>query len=117
MINKLLRAIKEEIEEQDAWITREYIKVGATAALAKCASLQGPEIFLLDLVGLWMYQDIGKMDGILPEDPLKTGVDLSQLPYIIVTLIGKFKGGAENKAPSNCPVEPHVLRDQALLVD
>ncbi len=60
VINKLLRAIKEEIEEQNAWIAREYVKVGAAAALAVWASLQGPEIFLLDLAGLWMYQDLGK---------------------------------------------------------
>jgi hypothetical protein len=91
VINKLLRAIKEEIEEQDAWIARECVKVGATTALAVCALLQGPEIFLLDLAGLWRYHDLGK-NGILPEDPLKTGVDLSQAPYIIITLIGKFKG-------------------------
>jgi hypothetical protein len=32
VINKLLRAIKEEIKEQDARIAREYIKVGAMTA-------------------------------------------------------------------------------------
>ncbi len=65
MINKLLRAIKEEIEEQDAWIARECVKVGAAAALAICASLQGPEMFLLDLARLWTYHNLGK-NGILP---------------------------------------------------
>ncbi len=49
VINKLLRVIKEEIEEQNAWIAREYVKVGDAAALAVCASLQGSDIFLLDL--------------------------------------------------------------------
>jgi hypothetical protein len=91
VINKLLRAIKEEIEEQDTWIAREYVKVGAAAALAVCASLQRPEIFLFDLAGLWRYHDLGK-NGILPEDSLKTGMDLSQAPYIIITLISKIKG-------------------------
>jgi hypothetical protein len=49
---------------------------GAAAALAICASLRGPEIVLLDLTGLWKYIDLGK-DGVLPQDPLKTGVGLS----------------------------------------
>jgi hypothetical protein len=91
VIKQLLRAIKEEVEEQDAWVAWEYIKVGAAAALAICASLWGPEVFLLDLAGLWKYGDLGK-DGVLPEDPLKISVDLLQVLYIIVTLIGKFKG-------------------------
>jgi hypothetical protein len=35
----------------------EYVKFGAAVALAVCASLQGPEVFLLDLAGsgLWKH--------------------------------------------------------------
>jgi hypothetical protein len=39
VINRLLTTIKQETEEQETWIAREYLKVGAAAALAICASL------------------------------------------------------------------------------
>jgi hypothetical protein len=91
VINKLLAAIKEEVGEQDLWVTREYVKVGAAMALAMCASLRGPEVFLLELAGLWKYHDLGR-ERILFNNPLKIGTDLSKAPYIIVTLIGEFKG-------------------------
>jgi hypothetical protein len=86
VINKLLAAIKEEVGEQDPWAAQEYIKVGVAMALATCASLHVPEVFLLDLAGLWKYHNLGR-DGILPDNPLKTGTDLLKAPYVIVTLI------------------------------
>jgi hypothetical protein len=91
VINKLLATIKEEVGEQDPWVAWEYVKVGAAMVLATCASLRGLEVFLLDLAGLQKYHDLGR-DGILPDNPLKTGTDLLKAPYIIVTLIGEFKG-------------------------
>ncbi len=36
-------------------------------------------------------RDMGR-EGTVPSDPLKTGTDLSNAPYVIATLIGKFKG-------------------------
>jgi hypothetical protein len=47
--------------------------------------------FMLDLAGLWKYLELGR-DGVLPQDPLKPGADFTNYPYIIVILIGKFKG-------------------------
>jgi len=56
-----------------------------------CASLQGNEVFLLDLAGMWRYIKLGR-DGEVPQDPIKNGVDLSRAPHVIATLIGEFKG-------------------------
>ncbi len=61
------------------------------AALAICSSLQGLEVFLLDLAGLWKYIEMGK-DGVMPDEPLKAGTNLSRAPHVIATFIGEFKG-------------------------
>jgi hypothetical protein len=77
------------------WLPRlaqEYLKVGEPLMPWPyiCASLWGgSEVFLLNLANLWKYRNLGK-DGVLPEDPLKIGVDLLQVPYMIVTLIGEW---------------------------
>ncbi len=87
-----MEAVKLEIQEvEEKWLKREYIKFGAATSLAIRGSLRGPEVFLLDLAGLWEYLKLGQW-GILPEDPLKPRDDFSSHPYIIVTLIGEFKG-------------------------
>jgi hypothetical protein len=92
VIFKLLDAVKVEIEEvKEEWLKWEYVKFGAAAALAVCTSLRGPEVFLLELAGLWKYLELGR-DGVLHKDPLKPGADFTNYPYIIVMLIGKFKG-------------------------
>jgi hypothetical protein len=91
-MRKLLDAVKVEIEEvEEEWLKREYVKFGAATTLAVCASLWGLEVYLLDLAGLWKYLEIGQ-DGVLPGDPLKPEADFTNYPYIIVTLIGEFKG-------------------------
>ncbi len=92
MMQSLLDTVKEEIQEVDeVWLKNEYIKFGAAAALVVCGSLRGPEVFLIDLTGLRKYITLGR-DGVLPDDPLKPGADFINYPYIIVTLIGEFKG-------------------------
>ncbi len=58
VINQLLRAIKEEVEEQYACVCHGCPGVPqgrrAPDALAICASLLGgPEVFLLNLANLW----------------------------------------------------------------
>ena len=87
----MLELVKNELEEQDDWVVKEYCKFGAAAALAICGSLRGPEVFLLDIAGLWMYIGMGR-SRIVPPNPLKTRTNLSKAPYVIATLIGEFKG-------------------------
>jgi hypothetical protein len=52
IVAKMLDLVKFKVEEQDNWVAMEYYKFGAAAALAVCGSLQGPEVFMLDLAGL-----------------------------------------------------------------
>jgi hypothetical protein len=52
IVNKLLNVIKEEAEEQDRPIAREYLKVGVAVAMAACASFRGPKVFMMELAAL-----------------------------------------------------------------
>jgi hypothetical protein len=88
---KILEMVLEEVADQEKHIAKEFMKFGAAAALAVCASLQGNEVFLLDLAGMWRYIKLGR-DGEVPQDPIKNGVDLSRAPHVIATLIEEFKG-------------------------
>ena len=93
VIVKLLEMVKEEIEFGEREVEREYTKFGAAVATSLCASLQGPEAFLLDLAGLRKYAELGRdHEGVLPVEPLKVGCDLSKAPYVMIALIGEFKG-------------------------
>ncbi len=83
--------VLDEVEDQEECVAREYMKYGAANTLAVCASLRRNEVFLLDLVGLWRYIDL-RQEGKVPQDPMKTGTDLSSAPPVIVKLIGEFKG-------------------------
>ena len=96
VVAKMLELVKFEVEEQDNWVASEYYKFGAAAALAVCGSLRGPEVFLLDLAGLWKYIEMGK-DGVMPHEPPKAGTNLSRAPHVIATLIGEFKGELETR--------------------
>ena len=53
VISALLELAEEELLEHkdkgEGSFQGEYVKFGAAVALAVCASLQGPEVFLLDL--------------------------------------------------------------------
>jgi len=91
VIPLLLDMVKEEAEDNEERVAAKFVKFGAAVALATCGSLRGPEVFLLDLAGLHKYVDLGK-NGVMPLDPMKGGTDLSDVPYIVIPLIGKFKG-------------------------
>jgi hypothetical protein len=91
VIVKLLEMVKEEIEFGEREVAREYTKFGAAVATSLCASLRGPEVFLLDLAGLRKYGALG-CEGVLPVEPLTVGRNLSKAPYVMIALIGKFKG-------------------------
>jgi hypothetical protein len=90
-IIRLLTLVKEEAEEQEHQVAREFFKVGAAIALVVCGSLRGNKVFMLDLNGLRKHINLGK-GGTLPKYPMKAGTDLSQAPHIIIPLLGKFKG-------------------------
>ena len=97
VMEKLFTVVKEEMREaKEEWLKREYIKFGATAALAVCGLLRGLEVFLFDLAGLKKHITLGR-DGELPDDPLKPGADFSNYPYVIATLIGEFKGKLDTR--------------------
>jgi hypothetical protein len=91
VIGALLDLVEEEMLEHEGRIQGEYVKFGAAVALAVCASLRGPEVFLLDLAGMWKHLEIGK-DGVMPPEPMKKNVNLEGAPHIIVTLLGELKG-------------------------
>ena len=91
VIPRLLELVKEEMNSQSAVLAWEYTKLGAAIALALCASLRGPEVFLLDLANLREHIGLGR-NGVIPANPLKAGVDLVLAPHVVVTLIGEFKG-------------------------
>ena len=91
MIVKLLELIKEEAEEQERDIASELFKVGAAIATTVCASLRGPEVFMMELSVLRKHTQLGR-GGIVPTNPMKAGTDLSTAPHIIITLLGEFKG-------------------------
>ena len=91
VISKLLNLIRDEAEEQDRPVAREYLKVGAAIATAVCASLRGSEIFMMELSALRRHVNLGR-EGILPPDPMKPGTDLSNAPHVFITLLGEFKG-------------------------
>ena len=101
VIGTLLELVEEEMMEHEGRIRGEYVKFGAAVALAVCASLRGPEVFLLDLAGMWKHIEIGK-DGVLPREPMKKNVSLEGAPHIIVTLLvaGRTQGRAGHPASS-----------------
>jgi hypothetical protein len=91
-IVKLLKMVREEAEvEEVSWISCELFKFGAAVVRALCGCRRGPEVFRLDLAGIRENIRMGK-EGILPSDPMKAGVNLSNTPYIFIALLGKFKG-------------------------
>jgi hypothetical protein len=91
VIGRLLNLIKEEAEDQEQTVAREYYKVGAAVATALCGSLRGSEVFMLELAALRRHIKIGQ-DGTLPPEPMKAGMDLLTAPHVIITLLGEFKG-------------------------
>ena len=91
VIVKLLEMVKEEIEFGEREVAREYTKFGAAVATSLCASLRGPEVLQLNLAGLRKYRALGR-EGVLPVEPLTVGRNLSKAPYVMIALIGEFKG-------------------------
>ena len=92
VILKVLDMIKSEAARQPEHVSFEMLKVGVAIVVGLCGSLRGPEIFMLDLAGVREILHRGK-DGVMPSrDPLKAGVDLSNVPHIHLALMGQVKG-------------------------
>jgi hypothetical protein len=91
VVAKMLEVVEWEMEDHKGRIHGDFVKISTAVALASCASLRGPKVFLLDLAGLWEYINI-EQRGVMPCDPMKTGTDLTNAPHVVATLIGKFKG-------------------------
>ena len=91
VVNALLELVEEELLELEGRLYGEYVKFGAAVAVALCASLRGPEVFLLDLAGLWKHIAIGR-DGVMPAEPMKPNVKLERAPHVILALLGELKG-------------------------
>jgi hypothetical protein len=88
---RLLELVKEEAEDSPLGSRNGLYKFGAAVVVAQCGSLRGPEVLTMDLAGLRAHAHMGR-NGQLPDDPMKVGQDLSGAPYILFTLLGKFKG-------------------------
>ena len=91
VVLRVLELIKEEVVDQPWHLAKEMWKLGAAMATAQSGSLRGPEVFMLDLMGLKNHIELGR-NGIMPEDPLNPGTDLFNAPHVHIALIGKFKG-------------------------
>jgi hypothetical protein len=113
VIPYLLHRVRDDAEGEDVGIAAGLIKFGTAIALATCASLRGAEVFLLDLAGLWKYFELGQ-DGVLPVEPMRKGADLTNVPYVIVPLVGEFKGELGTKhhliAIASCTVTGIEMR-------
>jgi hypothetical protein len=46
---------------------------------------------MVDLAGIIKNINMGK-NGVMPSDPMKVGVDLSNAPYVFLAMLGEFKG-------------------------
>lgn len=90
-IVRMLELVKEEAEESPPGLAGDLFKFGAAVAVAQCGSLRGPEVLTMDLAGMWTHIELGK-GGVIPQEPMKVGQDLSDVPHIFFTLLGKFKG-------------------------
>jgi hypothetical protein len=86
VVAKMLEMVLEEVMDQEIHIAKEFIKFGAAAALAVCASLQGNEVFLLDLAGMRRYIKLGRDREVL-QDPMKIGIDLSRAPHVMCVCV------------------------------
>ena len=96
VIVKLLELIKEEAEEQDHDIASKFFNVGATIAMAVCASLRGSEVFMMELSALRKHIQLER-GGVVPMNPMKTDTVLSTAPHVIITLLVEFKAELGHK--------------------
>lgn len=88
---RILELVKEEMEDAPQWHADQLTKFGTAVVVAQCGSLRGPEVLTMDLAGMLAHIELGRQ-GTLPPDPMKVGQDLSDAPYVMFTLLGKFKG-------------------------
>ncbi len=83
---RLLELVKEEAEDLPVGSRDGLYKFGAAVVVAQCGLLCGPEVLT------WIWQGFGGACTWDKTVPMKVGQDLSGAPYILFTLLGKFKG-------------------------
>ena len=88
---RVLELAKEEAEEAPPGWAADIYKFGAAVVVAQCGSLRGPEVLTMDLAGMHTHISLGQ-GGAVPQDPMKVGQDLTGVPLVFLTLLGKFKG-------------------------
>ena len=82
VVVKILNMIKAEAIFHPGNIGREMLKVGTAMAVTHMGSLRGPEVLMLDLVGICTYISKG-INGTMPEvNTLEVGKDLFEAPHI-----------------------------------
>jgi hypothetical protein len=107
-IVRLLEIIRREAEKEGQIVAREYYKVGAAVATAVCASLRGPEVFQLDLAGMRSHIHMGRT-GIMPDKPLKVGVNLTTAPQSWWCCWGTSRERRESTTTWCCWLAPQCL--------
>ncbi len=82
-----MESVKQEAErEEEEWIAQELYEFGAVAATVVCASLWGPKVLQMDLVGTCENIGMGK-DGTKPAKPTIVVVNLLFAPYVFMAMM------------------------------
>lgn len=76
---ELLDAIRERARSTKGWTQQLAIMAGAYSCIAFCGSFCGHEVYLVDLDGLFKYNDESKRG--------------KQKDHVVIPLLGRFRGG------------------------
>lgn len=81
VIHILLEMLDNEWHHSVAWVDQHRVtRAGSFAAVAFCGSFRGHEVFRTDLFGLGKYL-----------------AEISEKPFVIIPLLGKYKGEAHQR--------------------
>ena len=94
---QVIEYIKKDALKAKTAVNASYLwKVGTFLTVCTTASMRGYEGFYLEIAGLMYYQDRG-INGEIPEQLNRNAIlvedQYEALPFIVLLLLGKFKGG------------------------
>ena len=94
---QVIEYIKKDALKAKTAVNASYLwKVGTFLTVCTTASMRGYEGFYLEIAGLMYYQDRG-INGEIPEQLNRNAIlvedQYESLPFIVLLLLGKFKGG------------------------